>query len=66
MTKHLVATFMFQGESATVEAQAMDDLKYGFFITEDHQWADGSDWKYWIPPSQIEYIEKVAGGGDNI
>ncbi len=31
----------------------------GFWITEDLKFTKGSDCKFWIPPSQILYIEKV-------
>ncbi len=31
----------------------------GFWIDEDLHFTKGSDCKYWIPPSQILYIEKV-------
>ncbi len=31
----------------------------GFWITDDLKFTKGSDAKYYIPPSQILYIEKV-------
>jgi len=31
----------------------------GFWITHELKFTKGSDAKYWIPPSQILYIEKV-------
>ncbi len=31
----------------------------GFWLNEDLKFTKGSDCKYWIPPSQIRYIEKV-------
>ncbi len=31
----------------------------GFWITEELKFTKGSDCKYWIPPSQILYIEKI-------
>ncbi len=31
----------------------------GFWINADLKFTKGSDCKYWIPPSQIYYIEKV-------
>ncbi len=31
----------------------------GFWINLDLKFTKGSDCKYWIPPSQILYIEKV-------
>jgi len=30
----------------------------GFWITNERKFTKGSDCKYWIPPSQILYIEK--------
>ncbi len=37
----------------------------GFWITKDVKFTKGSDCKYWIPPSQIKYIEKIKGDKSN-
>lgn len=36
----------------------------GFWINDDLKFTKGSDCKYWIPPSQILYIEKFKGERD--
>lgn len=36
----------------------------GFWITSELKFTKGCDCKYWIPPSQILYIEKI--GKENI
>ena len=36
------------------------DFKDGFWINEKFEFTKGSDYKYWIPPSKIIYIQKLT------
>lgn len=38
--------------------KGIDIFKDGFWITENYHFTQGSDAKYWVPPSKIRYISK--------
>lgn len=35
------------------------DIKDGFWVNNKFEWCVVADQKYWIPPSQIKYVDKV-------
>ena len=47
------------GCGITQSEEGVDAFSRGFWITESLVYTKGSDAKYWIPPSQIMYIEKI-------
>ncbi len=55
--------FYFGGDRERYEVKYGQDGIHafinGFWITYDLKFTKGSDCKYWIPPSQILYVEKV-------
>ena len=51
--------FIFRGCQYCVRHDGdVEDLTNGFWINADLQFTDKSDFKYWIPPSKIEYISR--------
>ncbi len=55
--------FYFGGDrercSVTYDLDGIHAFVGGFWITEEKKFTKGSDCKYWIPPSQILYVEKI-------
>lgn len=47
------------GAGITQSAEGIDAFCRGFWVTESMVYTKWSDAKYWIPPSQILYIEKI-------
>lgn len=43
----------------STERDGIGAFNKGFWINHNYQFTKGSDCKYWIPPSQIIYIEKT-------
>jgi len=39
--------------------KSISDIKQGFWINDDGKFTYGEDSKYWIPISQIVFVEKV-------
>jgi hypothetical protein len=59
-----VIVFMFSGQrrrlQTPIESQyEFKELSTGFWIDEQHQLVRENRGKYWIPPSQIEVIERL-------
>lgn len=48
------------GASDYYFAERLSDLEEGFWINSHSQFTKGLDGKYWIPPSQIVFIEKES------
>ncbi len=44
----------------TVRFEGLYNFCGGFWIDKDLKFTKGSECKYWIPPSQILYIEKIT------
>ena len=59
MSKY-VCRFVFQVKQLEVEGTM--EMRDGFWINAEFERTTGSDCKYWIPPSQILYIEKKEAG----
>lgn len=55
--------FRFRGEVYYVDSdKGIPYFMGGFWVDENLQFTHLSDkLKYWIPPSKIEYIEKIMG-----
>lgn len=56
-------TFMIAGRprkqpTPDHENWSMDDLKDGFWVTNEHNLCRANQGHYWIPPSQLVLIEK--------
>jgi hypothetical protein len=56
-------TFMIAGRprkqpTPDHEHWSMDDLKDGFWVTNEHILCRANQGQYWIPPSQLVLIEK--------
>jgi len=59
--KVYVCYFLFKGkEYETFSKSSISNFKYGFWVTEELKFTTGSNSTYWIPPSQILYIEKAS------
>lgn len=39
--------------------RGLGDVRDGFWVDTDFEYSQISTSKYWIPPSKIEYVEKV-------
>ncbi len=51
--------FKFSGTRMSVSSdRGIGAYRDGFWINADNELTVGIDAKYWIPPSQIEYISK--------
>jgi hypothetical protein len=51
--------FLFKGEVHSVRSEeGIAAFKDGFWITADLKYTKGSDCRYWIPPTVIEYVAK--------
>lgn len=50
--------FWFHGINHYVRAGSLADLKDGFWIDADLHFTKGSGAAFWIPPSQIIYVQK--------
>lgn len=46
------------GVRSVYSEKGIDVFQYGFWINYDFEFTQGSDAKYWIPPSKIMYISK--------
>jgi hypothetical protein len=57
MYKHYF-TFV-EWRSAFADGASHEDFVHGFWINEDQKLTKGSDARQWIPPSQIQIIEKI-------
>ncbi len=44
--------------SVTVHNDGLHNFTNGFWLTNELKFTKGSDCKFWIPPSQILYVEK--------
>lgn len=53
-----VCAFRFNLMERKTRAECIAYFKEGFWINEEYQITLGDDCKFWIPPSQISYIEK--------
>ena len=54
--------FIFKDSWHVVESEeGIGRFCSGFWITGTMELTKGSDCKYWIPPSQIKYIDKIGG-----
>jgi len=51
--------FVFNGLTYKTKAKEISVFQHGFWVTSLLEYTNGSDCAYWIPPSKIEYIEKV-------
>ena len=52
--------FEMFGNTYFVKSDRLGDFSDGFWITENYGFTKKiSDNKYWIPPNQILYVEKV-------
>ncbi len=61
MTRY-VCYFLWRDVWHTVESEeGIRRFDSGFWITGTMELTKASDCKYWIPPSQIKYIEKIGG-----
>jgi hypothetical protein len=59
-----IIVFMFSGQrrrlQTPMESQYdFEEINKGFWIDEQHQLVRENRGKYWIPPSQIEVIERL-------
>jgi hypothetical protein len=51
--------FTFKGMTAAViGSEGVSEFKDGFWLTGDLQITKGAGAQYWIPPSQLQRIEK--------
>ncbi len=65
MTSKYVCIFRYGGESRkTVDERNLGIMSFcnGFWINKDLQFTTASDCELWIPPHQIEFIEKIVKG----
>lgn len=58
-------TFYFKGQSVNVmtpdhEPWSMDDIKKGFWVSEERQLCRESQGRFWVPPSMIMLIERLG------
>jgi hypothetical protein len=54
--------FNFNGRTRQMDApenRVLAGISQGFWVDVDLEWCVLSKAKYWIPPSQIQYIVKV-------
>lgn len=53
--------FSFKNEIVYVDdTRGIAVFESGFWINSDMEYTYGGDSLYWIPPSQIKYIEKIT------
>jgi hypothetical protein len=43
-----------------IDIPSILDATDGFWINKEHKFTRGEDAKYWIPPSQILFVEKLV------
>lgn len=52
----------YKGPNGNINIIAIDRIstvKDGFWINSDYEFTVASDCKFWIPPSRIQYVEKI-------
>lgn len=48
------------GKTERVVTERLSDVADGFWVNEEYNFTKGSDCKFWIPASVIQYVEKVV------
>jgi hypothetical protein len=52
--------FKFWDSAYQTAVPSIADVSLGFWVDEAWEFTKSSDCKFWIPPSNIYYVEKVA------
>lgn len=47
------------GSAASVLVERLDQVWDGFWVDDNFQFSNSLDCRFWIPPHQILYVEKV-------
>lgn len=58
MSARYLCFFLWYGKQQMVAGKELADFKDGFWVNSNYQLTKGSDCIYWIPPSQIVYVQK--------
>lgn len=61
---YYVAVVRFRDMNLRIRGYSIIQLKDGFWINDDHDYTCYDDAKFWLPPSAIQYIEKVVEAND--
>lgn len=59
-TNRLICKFKFEGQQYATEIPSIADIKDGFWVDSCLEFTKASNNTYWIPPSQIYYVEKFV------
>lgn len=60
MSKYMCRFVLDYNEMETF-VPSIADIKEGFWVNGVKEFTKKEDCKYWIPPSQIMYVEKIEG-----
>ena len=53
-------SYHFDGDNWYLDIPSIGDIKDGFWINKDRKYTQASDAVKWIPPSQIQFVDKVT------
>ena len=59
-TSKFISKFEFDGQRYTTDIPSTGDIKDGFWVDRCLEFTKASNNTYWIPSSQIYYVEKFV------
>lgn len=52
--------YSLPGDEYTAMVPSIPDISQGFWINKERKYTQGSDGQIWIPPGQVQYVEKTT------